>query len=722
MKNKMYKLTVVFSIVLSLFLGLSLFGQKNIINNQSNGQIVKTNNVENKLVPGVDSPVLSGKFLVLDGKVTDTSFTFEINAVKDSELQDPSGGIWFDVNRAYLIADSTDESGTTTPNENLDTEYLGKGDEVITIHGEDDEFLTYRFRVNNLNSSTTYSNFKFSYDGTGTNVVDDIAVPGTEVTTYKYKTPFNPTDEPISFDYLSVTDTSFEFTITSISDVDHLDDYSWFSPKNTVLYYYVGKEKKALETNLISEEDNIQKPGYRNYTYEVTGLNPSTEYTNFAIGINDEQFTPLPPVSGDMTFDYYLYDIPYVIIYTHTSRVVSEITSIILAIILLIILLILIAWIIFIVWKRKVSIAIYPDVYWIDLNTPILTLINGRKHKNFWNAPVDQMKLYVSGNEIFGRFFRERDGKGNVTGIVKIVLTDIFNNGRNVYYMLSGLKHNDFEISHDGGETRYPIHSLRTKTLDKQLDELKNWKEEGKTSQAYFMFDERETTSNSIRYTIILPKGDKFESLIEAHGDALTFYHQVDDKMYPIKTKQLGRVNSSYSWDLIGLEPGTAYVNINWSIDNETLIPSTANFGVTRDEEGNTVSLQDSVLTKNPKGNPLPLPSLDAGVAYLGRELIHRQNVVVAQKHFQRDEGYWIDEKLLTQKVKQYLYKWYDDIDVLFYEIDVTQEELSKADKEIIETFSKGDDESGGKFDDHLYNLVDKQIGTLDNEEDKKNK
>ncbi len=681
------------------------------VSEEGDNFVVQNTNIqstgEEPSVEWVGSPILPLSFHAIDGTVTNTSFDFYISAVNGSEeMTNAAGQVWFDTETSFLSSDLVE----------IDTEFVEKTDSIVEVDGT--EYAKYKFSAINLEAGTTYSNLAFHYQGTSEvyTSFEDVAV-----TTNEFISPFNPIENPIEFDYSSTTSESFEFTIV-VRDTSS-NDYSSFAPNETVLF----ANNRQLNTTLKHSEEVADEP-YIRYTYEVIGLNPSTEYKDFAIVINAYNGStehPDSPFASRSVNEYYtnIYEIPYVTIFTLSDYSLAMLKAKIYGIIIILIIIIVVLYILYVLWKRNITIGIYGDIYSVDLNTPVFNIVNGRKHREFWKTPMDHLRLYVAGNEVQATFIKERDEKGKETGVIKAALIDVIDNGKNVFFIMSGMQHNDFEISWDGGQTAYGINSLHSKKLDKQLAYLKEKKEAGEMAKSIFLLEDSKATPTTLRYTIISPRGNKLEQLISQIGDKLLFYYQVDDKMYPLQTKYIGQSGVSYSWDIIGLKPGTAYVNLNWSLDGEKLMASSVAFGVTPDESGNKVSLKDAVLAEKPEGvEGKELPSLNVNVAYLGREVILRQNTIAAQKHHQRDAGYWLDEKLLSQKAKQYLYEWYDDIDVLLYEIEDedVQEIISEDDKKIIETFNKTDVNGHGSFDQHLINLVDEQIEHIEKNTNKK--
>ncbi len=338
----------------------------------------------------------------------------------------------------------------------------------------------------------------------------------------------------------------------------------------------------------------------------------------------------------------------------------------------ILLLVLVISFIIYKAWEKKFAIGIYADPISMELNTPIFNIVNGKMHRHFWTANIDEMKLYVGGHELKTKFFKEYDNDGKETGVMKVALTHILDNGKNMYYVISGSRHDDFQVSYDNGETLHKVRSIHDHRLSKQLENYNKWKEEGKVAPAIFLIDELNNTSSTLRYDAIVPKGSKFDDVISKIGEDLIMYYQVDKKMYPIKTKYLGRIGTTYSWDLVGLEPGTIYANLHWSVGapgNKHLTASAINYGITKDEDENFVSMKNSKLPSAPEGEEgYPLPPLEENVKYLGRDLILRHNTISAQKHLQRDINMWVESRMLSQKINQYLFDWYGDLDVLHYE------------------------------------------------------
>ncbi len=373
----------------------------------------------------------------------------------------------------------------------------------------------------------------------------------------------------------------------------------------------------------------------------------------------------------------------------------------------------------FLIWKYKFSLGIYIHASSLELQTPIFNITNGKKKSEFWDGIEHEMKLYVSGEEINARFYKERDDNGKETGIMKVALINVSDDGRMMYYIIAGIKHNGFQVSWDHGKTLHRVNSVNRKSVEKQLKERKVELDNGMEAAPIFMFDYNEITSTTIRYTAIIPKGHKFNAII----DDLTkrdfyFFHQVDDKLYEIKTKFILKKGLAYSWDLIGLEPSTAYMNIHWSFDGKNIIMSSANYGVTRDENGVKVNLKDAKFPQVDVTKGLDLPSIASTVVYLGKDKALFHYKTSANKHLQRDTGYWFDSKLLAQKSKEYIYDWVEDAHLLYYELD-DRDELKQDDKAIIKVMNGGKQHEE-TFDKRLFNMVDGQITDIDKEKENK--
>ncbi len=648
----------------------------------------------------VDNPVDAGSFYALEGTVTHESFKFWIDA-KPEGISDGT----FDPTKSFL---SYSEDKTTYFD--LNTEYINAKEEKL-----DSEYVRYEFKVTNLDPGASYGNLRFTYNEAGAfvDISEEIVV-----TTKPFISPFDPIEKPVEFDYESVTSNSFEFEIDVVNEsiedapTSRIDretiTYAGFAPEETVIF----ANNRQLNTTLISspKEDVQTRVGYETYRYQVTGLDASTTYSDFAIVINTYGGNTAINMPGADKLEFYttIFEIPYVSIRTMQDEALIKLRTTISIFMVLLIILVIVLYILYWIWNRKVSLAIFADVSSIELNIPIFSIINGRKHRKFWNANTDEMKFYVAGEEIAATFYKELDVRGEETGVVKVAISNAFDNGKNMFFIMAGAKHNEFEVSYDGGQVAYAINSIHNKKLEKLIKEHEKGLSEGKTAQAVFMFNKFLATPTTLRYEAIIPEGHELEKVTElSMKSGLTFYHQLDDKMYPLKVEYIGKVGVTHSWDIVGLTPGTVYVNIHWSINGKDLLPSTINYGQTKDADGNEISLQESELSKKPTTQGKPLPSLKANVEYMGRKPIMRQNTVAAQKHFQRDTGFWFEGKLLTERIKQYLYRWYEDIDVLFYDLDEDEILNDKKAREIKGIIDAGEN----NFEGHLYKLIVDQVG-----------
>ncbi len=673
------------------------------------------------------SPIKSNTFYASDEDIANTSFIFSISAVAGSEedsIKD-SGYDVFDPKNAYL-----GYKDSALIEHDLDTKYLGKDDvsnEQKGVAIGSDE-VSYRFEVSGLEADTTYNQLYFNYNGeTGHNQDLD----GYSVKTKAFRSPFDPDANPIEFDYDSITDHSFQFSVF-IYNIDQSSGFSNFAKNETIMF----GNSTQLNTVLINEEkgyssidDDETGETYSldKYTYEVNGLNDDTTYEDFTLVINayegkQENNGITSKSRGEGAYYRNTWTVPYVTIRTKidNSKIIKLVTIIVIMFIILLIIFIIYwvhAW-----WIRHISLSIYNDQSSFEVGMPIYRLINGKKHHSFWHSFSDDMRIYASGEQIEATFIRVLDEYSEPTGDFQIVLSDIVHNPEQLLYIFNAIRYESVEISWDGGQTIHPLHILKSKKVSKaekaamkrqsKFEEALKYYEEHdkKTSRTVrssnvsqmgaFLIHKKYNTSTSVRQEIILPKDHTMLPHMPVVKEKIIMYHQVDTLLYPLEVKFLEKEGAIWKFDIVGLKPGTTYTNLHWSIDGgKTITASKMLHFETRDENGNEVTLMEAKMAEpGVKSKAVKLPPIEDSYRYLGRYTANHTVVVSAQKHIQRDTGFWIKGKELDEMCKTYLEKWYDAD--LKLEKGFTTEQSLKIDdeetKEFIPDFWRDIEKRGG--------------------------
>ncbi len=641
------------------------------------------------------SPVLAESFYVNSNDITNDSFIFSISVIKGAESASINDQGYDVFKPSFATLGYKNDSLQDVDLETKEISNFETEDEL----SKSTEYDTYKFEVTGLTHNTTYDQLYFKYNAKNTSKVE---LTGKSVTTKSAMSPFDPVENPVDFDYDSITDNSFEFSMYvysnegyESSDIDSGSvGYFGFAANET----YVRANSSRLKTDLISVEDtyinNKNSDELIKYTYEVTNLSASTRYTDFSLTINSRN-GDTEDDSDTVVYEKVTYNIPYAYILTHNDLTKIYAAAGVSATFSLLIILILIVWYIMLWYRRHIALSIYGDPASVEAGTVIFKILNGRKHKEFRNTPLDEMRLYVGTKEIPSIFQVQLDGHGEPTDHYQIVTRDVVGDNELILALLAGSKYDTFDISLDGGATVQHIPTIKNKKVskvalslgsDKKYEAaIKKYSKKNKSDMkeneggSMIFFNRHLTTSNSIRYEAILPNDHPVILNKDTLIPNFVIYYQVDKQLYPFEMKHLGNEGAVYSWDLVGLEPSTAYVNTHFSFDGgKTMIPSLTNYGVTRNENEKQVRLEDAELAAAPlkkagKGKGIDLekgfelPKLKKAVEYLGPKVSERMIEVSVQKHIQRDEGKWIPHKKIGTKFNEYLSEWYSDVDSLKY-------------------------------------------------------
>ncbi len=632
-----------------------------------------------------DNPIIASTFRIVSNSVTEDQFEFKININEDTSqfaVFDPS----------KLVLYYTDDKGQIVALNTTNVKLANSGGE-----GTDSiNSVEYSFEVTDLDAGNTYSNFLVDVDGNGeipaVYVDSDITV-----TTNALKSPFDPDTNLVDFDYDSITKNSFEFTI-AIKSVTSKAEYSSFSKNETIF----AANYRRFKTTCVGEDDtHIADDELIYYTYRVEGLEASTVYTDVSITINaynGAKYTEdTKSNSVGKVFYQYTYKFSYVTIKTdidpHAYIVGGTISLILLAIILLFI----IGMILFKKVERSLALTIFGMKE--STETGILTyqISNVRRHKEIWDKPSDELTLYGATNKIDAQFIRDHS-----IGGYKVLFTSMRKNNMNIIWYAAAIKYGDWEISTDGGKTRHKILQISDKKVNKFIKKQhkiahKEYKKsksgikgnsKGKGSLNKFDYNGKqiivawskdETTQTSVRYLQVFPPGHPLLEKADTLAKTFSFFHNVDGQLYELKTSLAGIDGTVVSWDITGLQPGTAYVNIYFSLDGgKVKLNSFIPYFITHDEADNEVKLKKAKLAKGgPKSKAHNLPVAESVIDYVGDEIWRRSLTVAIKKHVQRDSDVWISSKQAKEQEQIFIDKWYSKTDELNFDVDEINNRVS---------------------------------------------
>ncbi len=643
------------------------------------------------------APILKETFKVNDSDIEQEGFIFSISAVEGSEQQEIINENYNQFKPEDSFLGYKDEKFNDVK---METKFLSSEKQDYSFGRQSVSYVTYRFSTSGLESGKTYSNLFFNYNG---KVNGKVELKGSSVTTKKFKNPYDPNENPVEFDYETVTSESFQFSIDVIS-VANKGVYSSFAEGETLLF----ANNRQLKTSFIKEQaintDEGENTTLTRYTYEVSGLTEQTTYTDFALVLNAYGGTTKSDANvltkdktGENTYYTTIYKIPYVSIRTHKDMHNIAMTLTVSLVTILLIIILFIIYGIYSWWQRHISLTVFAHPDSMPSQKIILRIRNGIRHKGFWNAHPDEMKLYAQGEELEAMFLRDLDGYGEPTGDFRVVLTNVVGNFKKVMFLTAAIKYNAFEVSWEEGGHVYKLNSVKDKKIrrvlgkeqesdkekyEKLLKKYAKDKGHGRAvsrakqshASAVFLINRYDSTSTSMRYEAVIPAGHPLTADVDMLKKKLKLYYQIDDKLYPFKLVYLGNEGPVYKWDIVDLQPGTIYPGIHWTLDGEKLAPSLSNFGKTKDENGKKVKIKYASLPtvpKVPNSQIRELPRLSAAIQYLGNESAARIQEISVQKHIQRDTGIWLAGSELESKLVDYLKKWYIDADALSQEIEL---------------------------------------------------
>lgn len=290
----------------------------------------------------------------------------------------------------------------------------------------------------------------------------------------------------------------------------------------------------------------------------------------------------------------------------------------------------------------------------------ILSIFNADKNKDVWNASENTMQWYSMGRRIEGVIIEKSyDIEGTL--FVKFPkFQDLpYDAWLNILY---SIKYNKIAVSVDQGFNLIEVYSVPNKrmarltrsisnrgdsrkALIKQLkDDLKHSDKNHYLSNqdlydhpegVWVHINESKSTQTSLRYQLILPEG---------HIDGLGFseetfkvFQTFEGKLYPLETKYLGKIGDFYEWDLIDLEPGTAYAGLSYTVDGgKTFLPSSTFYGITKNKKDILPTLDEAQIKKPAEGTPsYKMWTAKASIDHYGERWTRVAQRIIVKKHLE---------------------------------------------------------------------------------------
>lgn len=346
----------------------------------------------------------------------------------------------------------------------------------------------------------------------------------------------------------------------------------------------------------------------------------------------------------------------------------------------------------------------------IDMNLSVkkqtlyLNVVNAHRNKELWDASEDVIKLYAAGKEINVVIYKDP----KLPGGYKLVCPTLHGSLETIS-MLNAVKYNTFEMSSDGGYTRIKIHSID----DNLAKKISKWSEAQKTEisqqQRIDMIheiakSEKSTNIDSdfsgqriishVPEEFSTPTSFRFQALIHWDHPLITklgfdpdkkiskvyFVHNGD--CYLIDCSYIGKKETLYEWDIIGLKPGTIYAGLSFSIDGgKTLFPSSALYGITRNEDGSMPTFEEAKLATSEEGDTkYPFWNSPTSIQYMGENLTKKTFSIIIKKHYEHDNP----EEYLSISNAYNFDAGYDWIDKALNPTDETVTELEESQVPII--------------------------------------
>ncbi len=311
-------------------------------------------------------------------------------------------------------------------------------------------------------------------------------------------------------------------------------------------------------------------------------------------------------------------------------------------------------------FSKTHSMKIYGDVK-TSLKEGVMFYIidNVDQYEEYWNTDLDGFRIYASGREISSRAFKSND----IPHGIRIALVGLMNTTLDAMHVLGATKFDIWEISFDGGATRIPINQVVEKRqlsdakkqsinngYDSPLHGINDMRGDKKKSEKSTIspgslpthgllahINEGKTTGTTMRYQIVIPQEHPILNMIGDAAYKAQFFHIFEGKAYKLDSKFVEHTGSLYEYDLINLKPGKIYVGLSTSVDGgETVLPSSALYGITKDKRGNLPLLDDAELAKpEPGAKPYKMWGEHVLQTYVGEQYARRMYDVIVKKHYE---------------------------------------------------------------------------------------
>ncbi len=422
--------------------------------------------------------------------------------------------------------------------------------------------------------------------------------------------------------------------------------------------------------------------------YRIENLEDNTRYDDFSIFIDstDKDGNSIESieaaldeageeglVAGSPEYST-LYTIPsYRGVFTTPHDIQYYINIIIILLIILIIIILIIAGIYVVYWwHRHVSLGVYFDSEDSLINGEfIINLIHANRNKLIWNAHEDDIKLYASGRQI--DVIVRRDS--SLPYGYKIFLTENTSNKKVILSIMSASKYNQYFIG--VGSQQFHAHvisdkkakriakmfskeskEIYTDNKNRILDELgseyrKNHIVEHPLHETLWHISETKNKKDSLRLQVLMPEQHSTLEHFDPKSEKIMFYHIIDGLAYKLDHHYIGHFGTLFEYTLNDLEPNTIYCGISVSYDGgKTIIPTTAVYGVTKDEHNHVQSKTHAALATKPStGKGIPMWTKEEALSVVGEETFNAILEILIKKHYERDNN---EIKLPLNKAVEY--------------------------------------------------------------------
>ncbi len=308
------------------------------------------------------------------------------------------------------------------------------------------------------------------------------------------------------------------------------------------------------------------------------------------------------------------------------------------------------------------------------------------KEEGYWDADFNDVRLYAGGKQISCRAFKS----ATIPNGIKLMITGVTDSFEDLLSVIGAVKFGIWEISFDSGATRVPLLQINDPVQQYEAEKIAmkrgwtNTNRDHKTRQEILKearksvrhkltkgalpnhglvahINESKSTGTSLRYQILIPKSNtQILSMAEANPEIISFYHIYEGHAYKMESVFVDRVGSLWEYDILGLKPGQIYVGFSTSIDGgKHLLPSSALFGITRNQKGEVPTIDEAILAKPEDYNAkkYEIWNEQIGLQYLGPEYIEKAYSIIVKKHY---EDEYSEEYLSLSRTKPFFaeYSW----------------------------------------------------------------